>query len=94
MTSLAREAFVRLDKRIFLLDPESTIQELEELEDYKSLESIIQSEAMDDFPGIKKYYKFLNTKQKMHAGANLNDFSLSGVDLGFNMQFVSILFKK
>ena len=49
---------------------------------------------MDDFPGIKKYYKFLNTKQKMHAGANLNDFSLSGVDLGFNMQFVSILFKK
>ena len=57
------EAFANLDKSIFMrkfLDMESTYEEIEELDDYKSLEEIIKMEKLTKNSGKKKYYKFSN----------------------------------
>ena len=78
-----------------LPDLQSTIRELEALDNFKSLNTIIKDENDLVDQGRKNYYKISSyTKEKMQVGVNMIDCSLEGDDRGLGMHFVSIQLKK
>ena len=71
--------------------------ELEELENYETLQTLIEKEkeAEKKFQGVKRYYKlFKNLKNKSSVASDLIDYKLSGRDESSNLSFVSIKLKE
>ena len=96
-TFLQKEMYAEVDREVFhrnRMDSELITKELEELDDYKSLQTILASNKNEGSGRVKKYYKFYRQINNKHSSCHI-DFSLSlQYAIPCNLTFVSIKMKQ